>query len=127
MDAITRALKFYEAGGLVAFPTDTVYGVGALAFDDKAVESIYTAKDRPIEKAIPILIGDMDDLDKIAMDIPELRTDTRVTLLARAADDARPQKADSPRSRLCHIHCRRACAQTMKLPALSCGSPGPWR
>ena len=71
-DAIPRALEILRAGGLVAFPTDTVYGVGSLAFDGKAVESIYTAKDRPIEKAIPVLIGDTDDLDKIAMDIPNM-------------------------------------------------------
>src|SRR3989337_1536749 len=71
-DAIRRALEILRAGGLVAFPPDTVYGVGSLAFDRKAVESIYTAKDRPIEKAIPVLIGDTDDLDKIAMDIPNM-------------------------------------------------------
>ena len=69
-DAITRALEILRAGGLVAFPTDTVYGVGALAFDGKAVESIYTAKDRPIAKAIPVLIGDIGDLDKVAISIP---------------------------------------------------------
>jgi len=69
-DAITRALEILRAGGLVAFPTDTVYGVGALAFDGKAVKSIYTAKDRPIEKAIPVLIGDIGDLDKVAISIP---------------------------------------------------------
>ena len=39
-DAIPRALEILKAGGLVAFPTDTVYGVGAPAFDGKAVESI---------------------------------------------------------------------------------------
>jgi L-threonylcarbamoyladenylate synthase len=70
-DAITRALAILNAGGLVAFPTDTVYGVGALAFDGKAIESIYAAKDRPVEKAIPILIGDAEDLEKVAIDIPE--------------------------------------------------------
>jgi L-threonylcarbamoyladenylate synthase len=67
---ISRALEILHAGGLVAFPTDTVYGLGALAFDGKAVESIYLAKDRPLEKAIPVLIGDLSDLDKIAEDIP---------------------------------------------------------
>jgi L-threonylcarbamoyladenylate synthase len=56
---------------LVAFPTDTVYGVGALAFDGKAIESIYSAKDRPVEKAIPVLIGDPDDLGKVGFDIPD--------------------------------------------------------
>jgi L-threonylcarbamoyladenylate synthase len=71
-EVITRALEILRRGGLVAFPTDTVYGVGVLAFDGKAVESIYTAKDRFPEKAIPVLIGDMDDLDKIAMDVPNL-------------------------------------------------------
>jgi L-threonylcarbamoyladenylate synthase len=71
-DATAQALIALRAGGLVAFPTDTVYGVGALAFDGKAVESIYTAKDRPIEKAIPILIGDLDDLEKVGMNIPEM-------------------------------------------------------
>jgi L-threonylcarbamoyladenylate synthase len=65
-----RALKVLQNGGLVAFPTDTVYGVGALAFDGRAVESIYLAKDRPLEKAIPVLIGDAADLEKVGMDIP---------------------------------------------------------
>ena len=69
--AIQKALEVLRNGGLVAFPTDTVYGVGALAFDGSAIESIYAAKDRPIEKAIPILIGDMADLERVGMDIPE--------------------------------------------------------
>lgn len=68
---IAHALAVLNAGGLVAFPTDTVYGVGALAFDGTAIESIYLAKDRPVEKAIPILISDAKELEKVAMDIPE--------------------------------------------------------
>lgn len=71
-DAIQRALNVLNNSGLVAFPTDTVYGVGALAFDGKAVESIYTAKDRPIEKAIPVLIADAEDMDKVGADIPDI-------------------------------------------------------
>jgi L-threonylcarbamoyladenylate synthase len=70
--ALPSALEVLKSGGLVAFPTDTVYGVGALAFDRMAVESIYTAKDRPVEKAIPILIGDVEDLAKVAISIPEI-------------------------------------------------------
>jgi L-threonylcarbamoyladenylate synthase len=70
--SLKRALEVLGKGGLVAFPTDTVYGVGALAFDRKAVESIYTAKDRPAEKAIPILIGDVKDLGKVCPGLPEL-------------------------------------------------------
>ena len=71
-DAIRQLVEVLQAGGLVAFPTDTVYGVGALAFDGKAVESIYIAKDRPIEKAIPILIGDADDITKISSEVPPM-------------------------------------------------------
>ena len=70
-DAIPQALAILRAGGLVAFPTDTVYGVGALAFDGKAVEAIYTAKDRLIEKAIPVLIGDTEDVEKVGWEFPE--------------------------------------------------------
>ena len=70
LHAIRRALEILQSGGLVAFPTDTVYGVGALAFDQRAIESIYAAKDRPVEKAIPVLIGDKDDLAKVADDVP---------------------------------------------------------
>ena len=70
-DTLTRALELLHSGGLVAFPTDTVYGVGSLAFDGNAIDSIYAAKDRPVEKAIPILISDMHELDKVAIDIPE--------------------------------------------------------
>ena len=68
--AIPTALDILRAGGLVAFPTDTVYGVGALVFDEKAVESIYTAKERPVEKAIPVLVGDTEDLSQVAEEIP---------------------------------------------------------
>ncbi len=70
--AIPRALEILRAGGLVAFPTDTVYGLGCLAFDQAAIESIYLAKDRPPEKAIPILIADADGLDRVARDLPDL-------------------------------------------------------
>lgn len=69
-NALTRALEILLSGGLVAFPTDTVYGVGCLFFHEKAIESIYVAKDRPIEKAIPVLIGDEADLVKVAEEVP---------------------------------------------------------
>ncbi|NOT05580.1 MAG: threonylcarbamoyl-AMP synthase [Anaerolineales bacterium] len=69
---IKTALKILQSGGILAFPTDTVYGLGALAFNNHAIESIYKAKNRPIEKAIPILIGDLSDLEKVADDIPNM-------------------------------------------------------
>ena len=78
-DSLALALETLRGGGLVAFPTDTVYGVGALAFDPVAVASIYAAKARPAEKAIPILIGDAEDLDRVSDNVPPLA----LTLAAR--------------------------------------------
>jgi L-threonylcarbamoyladenylate synthase len=72
LENIARVVEVLRAGGLVAFPTDTVYGVGALAFDAQAVESIYMAKDRPAEKAIPILIADPEDLAKVTSVVPPM-------------------------------------------------------
>jgi L-threonylcarbamoyladenylate synthase len=69
-DALMLALVILRGGGLVAFPTDTVYGLGALVYHERAVESIYAAKQRPPEKAIPVLLGSADDLEKVAVDIP---------------------------------------------------------
>ena len=101
-NAILSALEVLLSGGLVAFPTDTVYGVGALAFHEKAIESIYLAKDRPIEKAIPILIGDSTDLTKVADEIPLFAMKLIARFWPGPLTRTRPQEADSPRSRICH-------------------------
>ena len=71
-DNILRALEILKNGGLVAFPTDTVYGVGTMAFDENAIKSIYVAKDRPVEKAIPILLGRSEDLEKVAASLTSM-------------------------------------------------------
>ncbi len=70
--ALDRALAVLRAGGLVAFPTDTVYGLGALAFDGEAIRSIYSAKGRDPEKAIPILLADAAGLDLVADGVPPM-------------------------------------------------------
>jgi L-threonylcarbamoyladenylate synthase len=70
-ETIGRALAILRSGGLVAFPTDTVYGVGALAFNSDAVMGIYKAKDRSDEKAIPVLIAEQLDLAKVALQVPD--------------------------------------------------------
>jgi L-threonylcarbamoyladenylate synthase len=67
-----EALHLLQTGGLVAFPTDTVYGVGASAFHCLAVEEIYRVKDRPNEKAIPVLLGDIKDLVRVTSVVPAM-------------------------------------------------------
>ena len=70
--ALSRAVDILNAGGLVAFPTDTVYGLGALVYDGQAVSSIYTVKGRGLEKAIPVLIGDFDHLERVCSGISRM-------------------------------------------------------
>lgn len=70
--AIEIALSILRAGGLIAFPTDTVYGLGALAMDAAAVASLYLAKSRPPDKSIPVLLGDTEDMRHVAADVPPL-------------------------------------------------------
>ena len=70
--SLERAAELLRAGQLVAFPTDTVYGVGALAFDAASVAAIYVAKQRPPEKAIPILVADEADLLRITSSVPDV-------------------------------------------------------
>jgi L-threonylcarbamoyladenylate synthase len=65
-----RAAELLRAGELVAFPTDTVYGVGAVVWDAVAVGKLYEAKLRPADKAIPVLLADADDLARIAGALP---------------------------------------------------------
>ncbi|MCR4405446.1 MAG: L-threonylcarbamoyladenylate synthase [Anaerolineae bacterium] len=69
--ALSVALDILRQGGVIAFPTDTVYGVGAHAFQPEAVESLYVVKGRPAEKAIPLLIASADDLFLVAAEVPE--------------------------------------------------------
>lgn len=71
-EALPRALDLLRAGRLVAFPTDTVYGLGTTAFDDDAIQRIYLAKQRPAEKAIPVLLGGPQDLERVCAQVPPL-------------------------------------------------------
>ncbi len=70
-DAVREAGKILKEGGLVAFPTETVYGLGADALNARAAEKIYAAKGRPSDNPLIIHIAHMDALGRIVSDIPE--------------------------------------------------------
>lgn len=67
---IQEALDLLRSGELVAFPTDTVYGVAALPWDDDAVRRLYQVKERPEHLPIPLLLSDAAQLDRVAV-LPE--------------------------------------------------------
>ena len=68
---IREAGRILREGGLVAFPTETVYGLGADALNEHAAQKIYAAKGRPSDNPLIIHITNMDDLAKITSFIPE--------------------------------------------------------
>lgn len=70
-DAMARAAQTLKAGFLVAFPTETVYGLGADATNAAAVARIYEAKGRPADHPLIVHIGDMQDIADWSDDIPD--------------------------------------------------------
>ncbi len=68
--AMAQAGRILRAGGLVAFPTETVYGLGADALDETASEKIYRAKGRPSDNPLIVHIAAMQDLYRIAAKVP---------------------------------------------------------
>jgi L-threonylcarbamoyladenylate synthase len=58
-------------GGIVAFPTDTVYGIGVDLWQPEAIARLYALKGRATEKALPILMADADEWRRVAVSLPE--------------------------------------------------------
>lgn len=69
-ELMERAAEVLRRGGLVAYPTDTVYGLAALPADDDAVRLLFEAKKRPIDKATPLLIASEEDVPLMAGEVP---------------------------------------------------------
>jgi L-threonylcarbamoyladenylate synthase len=70
-DAIKEAASIIRDGGLVAFPTETVYGLGADAMNERAVQRIYDAKGRPADNPLIVHVSDRQMLEHVAIDIDE--------------------------------------------------------
>jgi L-threonylcarbamoyladenylate synthase len=68
LEAATRVLR---AGGLVAFPTETFYGLGARALDEAAVARVFHAKGRPAGKPLLVLVDSRAMVDRVAREVPE--------------------------------------------------------
>jgi L-threonylcarbamoyladenylate synthase len=67
---IKAAVDCLNSGGIIAIPTDTVYGLGADPFNADAVQKLYTLKGRPEEKPIPLVLGSVEDVQQVAQDLP---------------------------------------------------------
>ena len=66
---IRAAVVMLRAGGVIAFPTDTLYGLGADAFNVEAIERVFTAKGRDREHGLPVLIADATQIRQVAVNV----------------------------------------------------------
>ena len=71
LEIMEQAGGILQAGGLVAFPTETVYGLGANALDEEAAKKTYEAKGRPSDNPLIVHIAELSYLDKIVEEIPK--------------------------------------------------------
>jgi len=71
-EQIEKGIAILKQGGLVAFPTDTVYGLGACAYIPQAVERVYQVKGRARDMALPLLVANNTQISEVAENIPPL-------------------------------------------------------
>jgi L-threonylcarbamoyladenylate synthase len=71
LDVLRQAAENLKSGGLVAFPTETVYGIGADAENQEAVSRMYHVKNRPVDHPVIVHIADLDEVDYWAKEIPD--------------------------------------------------------
>ncbi|MBA7610021.1 Threonylcarbamoyl-AMP synthase [subsurface metagenome] len=71
-EQIERGISVLRQGGLVAFPTDTVYGLGACASLRQAVERVYRVKGRPRNMAFPLLLAHTSQIGEVADSVPQI-------------------------------------------------------
>ena len=68
---IETAARLLQQGGVVAFPTDTLYGLGADAWNEGAVRRLLAVKERPADLGIPLLLASMEDMERCVSSVPE--------------------------------------------------------
>ena len=70
-EILKKAGDIIKEGGLVAFPTETVYGLGGDALNPESSKKIYAAKGRPSDNPLIVHVSNMDDVAKIVKEVPE--------------------------------------------------------
>lgn len=72
LEKINAPAKIIKNGGIVVFPTETVYGIGVNGLDKQAIERLYKIKKRPTDKPISLLVSDMQMIEYLAKDISDI-------------------------------------------------------
>jgi L-threonylcarbamoyladenylate synthase len=66
MNQIKEAVKVLKKGGIIAYPTETVYGIGCNVFDDEAVKKIFAVKGRSFDKPLSVAVADFKTIEELA-------------------------------------------------------------
>ena len=70
-EILTRAAQIVAEGGIIAYPTETFYGLGADATNEKAIQKIFVVKGRDFKNPISLIIGQTDDIYPLVQDVPD--------------------------------------------------------
>lgn len=95
---IARVALILSKGGLVAFPTDTFYALGADPFNDLALRRLFGVKGRPLDKPLPLLIGQEDQATLVTAQLPEMAIKLVKRFWPGPLTIIVPPKADLPRA-----------------------------
>ena len=71
-EKLQEAAQIIKQGGIVVFPTETVYGIGTNGLDEKAIDNLYKIKERPKNKPISLLVSDIQMIEDLAEDITDM-------------------------------------------------------
>jgi L-threonylcarbamoyladenylate synthase len=68
---LARAVEILKGGGIIAYPTETFYGLGADATNEKAIKKVFAAKGRDFKNPVSLIIGQTENIPPLVQDIPE--------------------------------------------------------
>jgi len=68
---LTQAVEILANGGIIAYPTETFYGLGVDATNEKAIENIFAVKGRNFKNPVSLIIGQADDIHPLVQDVPQ--------------------------------------------------------
>ncbi len=95
-EQIERGIAILKQGGIIAFPTDTVYGLGVSAYNEPAVRRLYRLKQRPEARPLPILVADMAQMTEVAGVLPPVARKLAAIFLPGALTLVLPRSARVP-------------------------------
>ena len=90
---LERGIFILKRGGVIAFPTDTVYGLGACSTNSQAVERIYWVKERPRSRALPLLLTKTSQISEVAHPVPQIAWQLAYRFLPGALTLVLPKRA----------------------------------